>query len=122
MSRAKSVEARRLTQAVMIAQGMAEAASSEKDLSLLADRMLQMDNVVSAVSSETGDSLDIIYDTDGKPADKDFCVVLHRKADERESGTYVSDSIEVYYCTPEQRENMIYDLYTGKHFAAEVAP
>ena len=39
MSRTRTIEARRLTQAVMMAQSTAEAASSEYDLALLADKI-----------------------------------------------------------------------------------
>ena len=121
MSRAKTIEARHLTQAVMIAQSTAEAASSEKDLSLLADRMQAMDNVQSAECSDSEDSLDIVFETDGKGADKDFRVVLHRSEDKKDKGAYVSDRIEVYYCAPGKLENMIYDLDTGRHFDEEEA-
>ncbi|MBQ6388344.1 MAG: hypothetical protein IJH90_01775 [Mogibacterium sp.] len=123
LSRSRTIEARRLTQAVMIAQSTAEAASSEQELSLLSERMQSMDNVQSAECSDAGDSLNIVFDTDGKPDGKDFCVVMHRTADEKGGSTYVSDSIEVYYCVPGELGNMIYELDAGRHFTAEeVAP
>lgn len=121
MSRARTIEARRLTQAVMLAQSTAEAASSEKDLAQLADRMQGMDNVQSAEYSDVDGSIDIVFDTDGNPGGKDFCVVLNRSLDEREGGSYASDSIEVYYCKPGQHENRIYDLDAGRHFSGEEA-
>ena len=121
MSRARTIEARHLTQAVMLAQSTAEAASSEKDLPELADRLAGMDNVQSAECSEADGSIDIVFDTDGKPGGKDFCVVLHRSLEKREGGSYASDSIEVYYCAPGQHQNMIYDLDTGRHFSGKEA-
>ena len=121
MSRSGTIEARRLTQAVMIAQSTAEAASSEQDLSLLAGVMQGMDNVSSADYNDADESLNIIFDTDGNPAGKDFCAVLHRSADRRGAGTYVSDKIEVYYCAPGQLEGKLYDLDTGRHFTGEEA-
>ena len=117
MSRARTIEARHLTQAVMMAQSTAEAASSEHDLSLLAEKIKDMDNVQSAEAS--GDSLSIVFDTDGNLTGKDFCIVLHRAEEERDSGVYTRDNIEVYYCVPGQTEGKIYDLSTGSHFTAE---
>lgn len=121
MSRAGTLEARRLNQAVMIAQSTAEAASSERDLADIAGRMSGMDNVQSAEYSDMGESLSIVFDTDGKPGGRDFCVVLNRSSDERSSGAYVTDHIEVYYCMPGQTEGKIYDLDTGRFFADEEA-
>ncbi|MBQ6440009.1 MAG: hypothetical protein IJJ06_07680 [Mogibacterium sp.] len=121
MSRARTIEARHLTKAVMLAQSTAEAASSEKDLLQLADRLKGMDGVQSAEYSDAGGSIDIVFDTDGNPGGKDFCVVLHRSLSEREGGSYASDSIEVYYCTPGQHQNKIYDLNTGRHFSGKGA-
>ena len=60
-----------------------------------------------------------VFDTDGKPAGKDFCVVLHRADEERDSGVYTTDNIEVYFCVPGKLEGKIYDLSTGSHFTAE---
>ena len=117
MSRARTIEARHLTQAVMMAQSTAEAASSEHDLSLLAEKIKDMNNVQSAEAS--GDSLSIVFDTDGNLTGKDFCIVLHRAEEERDSGVYTRDNIEVYYCVPGQTEGKIYDLSTGSHFTAE---
>jgi type II secretory pathway pseudopilin PulG len=117
MSRARTIEARHLTQAVMMAQSTAEAASSEHDLSVLAEKLKDMDNVQSAEAS--GDSLSIVFDTDGNLTGKDFCIVLHRAEEERDSGVYTRDNIEVYYCVPGQTEGKIYDLSTGSHFTAE---
>ena len=117
MSRARTIEARHLTQAVMMAQSTAEAASSEHDLALLAEKIKDMDNVQSAEAS--GDSLSIVFDTDGNLTGKDFCIVLHRAEEERDSGVYTRDNIEVYYCVPGQTEGKIYDLSTGSHFTAE---
>ena len=119
MSRTRTIEARRLNQAVMIAQSTAEAASSEYDMAQLADKIQGMDNVQYAEYSDMDGSLNIVFDTDGNPAGRDFCVVLNRSEDARESGTYVSDNIEVYYCEPGQLEGMIYSLDTGRHFDAE---
>ena len=119
MSRARTVEARRLNRAVMLAQSTAEAASSEEDLALLAGRMQGMENVQAAEYSDADGSVEIIFDTDGSQAGRDFCAVLHRTAEEKNGGVYASDKIEVYYCEPGQLENLIYDLDTGKHFAAE---
>ena len=119
MSRTRTIEARRLTQAVMMAQSTAEAASSEYDLSLLADRIKAMDNVQSAEANAAGDGLDIVFDTDGKPLGKDFCVTLHRSEEKRDAGAYVTDDIEVYYCVPGQPGDSIYDLTAGRHFTAE---
>ena len=119
MSRARTIEARHLTQAVMMAQSTAEAASSEHDLSLLAEKIKAMDNVQSAEANASAGSIDIVFDTDGKPAGKDFCAVLHRTEEERASGVYTKDNIEVYYCVPGQLEGKIYDLSTGRHFTAE---
>jgi type II secretory pathway pseudopilin PulG len=117
MSRARTIEARHLTQAVMMAQSTAEAASSEHDLALLAEKIKDMDNVQSAEASD--DSLSIVFDTDGNLTGKDFCIVLHRAEEERDSGVYTRDNIEVYYCVPGQTEGKIYDLSTGSHFTAE---
>ena len=117
MSRARTIEARHLTQAVMMAQSTAEAASSEHDLALLAEKIKDMDNVQSAEAS--GDSLSIVFDTGGNLTGKDFCIVLHRAEEERDSGVYTRDNIEVYYCVPGQTEGKIYDLSTGSHFTAE---
>ncbi len=119
MSRTRTIEARHLTQAVMMARSTAEAASSEHDLSLLAEKIKAMDNVQSAEADASGSSLDIVFDTDGKPAGKDFCVVLHRADEERDSGVYTTDNIEVYFCVPGKLEGKIYDLSTGSHFTAE---
>ena len=119
MSRARTIEARHLTQAVMIAQSTAEAASSEHDLSLLAEKLKGMDNVQSVEADASGGSLDIVFDTDGKPNGKDFCIVLHRADEKRDSGVYATDDIEVYYCVPGQHEGKIYDLSTGSHFTEE---
>jgi hypothetical protein len=119
MSRARTIEARHLTQAVMMAQSTAEAASSEHDLSILAERIKDMDNVRSAEADVSGGSLNIVFDTDGKQAGKDFYIVLHRDEEKRGSGVYVTDKIEVYYCVPEKPEGKIYDLSTGSHFTAE---
>ena len=66
MSRTRTIEARRLNQAVMMAQSTAEAASSEHDLALLADKIKGMDNVQSAEANAAGDELSIVFDTDGK--------------------------------------------------------
>ena len=119
MSRARTIEARHLTQAVMMAQSTAEAASSEHDLSLRAEKIKAMDNVQSAEANDSAGSIDIVFDTDGNPAGKDFCAVLHRTEEERASGVYTKDNIEVYYCVPGQLEGKIYDLSTGRHFTAE---
>ena len=119
MSRARTIEARHLTQAVMMAQSTAEAASSEHDLSLLAEKIKAMDNVQSAEANASAGSIDIVFDTDGKPAGKDFCAVLHRSEEKRDSGVYTTDNIEVYYCVPGQLEGKIYNLSTGSHFTAE---
>ena len=119
MSRARTIEARHLTQAVMMARSTAEAASSEHDLSLLAEKIKAMDNVQSAEANASAGSIDIVFDTDGKPAGKDFCAVLHRSEEKRDSGVYTTDNIEVYYCVPGQLEGKIYDLSTGRHFTAE---
>ena len=119
MSRARTIEARHLTQAVMMAQSTAEAASSEYDLSLLAEKIKDMNNVQSAEANASAGSIDIVFDTDGKPAGKDFCVVLNRTEDKRDSGVYTTDNIEVYYCVPGQLEGKIYDLSAGSHFTAE---
>lgn len=119
MSRARTIEARHLTQAVMMAQSTAEAASSEHDLALLAEKVKDMDNVQSAEADASDGSLSIVFDTDGKQAGKDFCIVLHRTEEERDSGVYTRDNIEVYYCVPGQTEGKIYDLSTGSHFTAE---
>ena len=119
MSRTRTIGARRLNQAVMMAQSTAEAASSEHDLALLADKIKGMDNVQSAEANAAGDELDIVFDTDGKPSGKDFCVVLHRSEEGRNDGVYVTDNIEVYYCVPGQFSGKIYDLDTGRHFTAE---
>ncbi|MBR0469504.1 MAG: hypothetical protein IJJ16_07325 [Mogibacterium sp.] len=121
MSRAKTVEARRLTQAVMIAQSTAEAASSERDPELLAETFSGMDNVLSAEYDDSNGSIDIVFDTNGVPDDEDYRVVLHRASEDRGNGVYVTDSIEVYYCAPDKLEGMIYDLETGRHFAGEEA-
>lgn len=121
MSRARTIEARHLTKAVMLAQSTAEAASSEKDLTQLADRLKSMDGVQSAEYSDADESIDIVFDTDGKSGGKDFCVVLQRSISEKGSSSYASDSIEVYYCTPGQHQNKIYDLSTGRHFSGEEA-
>ena len=119
MSRSRTLEARRLNQAVMIAQSTAEAASSEKDLAVLAGRMSEMSNVQEARYNDLNESLDIVFDTDGKQGGRDFCALLQRSSDERENGTYVTDSIEVYYCVPGQLEGMVYNLDTGRYFADE---
>ena len=119
MSRTRTIEARRLTQAVIMAQSTAEAASSEHDLAQLADKIMGMDNVQSAEANAAGDELDIVFDTDGKPSGRDFCVVLRRSEEGRDSGVYVTDNIEVYYCVPGQLSGKIYDLDTGRHFTAE---
>lgn len=121
MSRAGTLEARRLNQAVMIAQSTAEAASSDRDLADVAGRMSELDNVQSAEYGDMDESLNIVFDTDGKPDGRDFFVVLNRSSDERESGDYVTDSIEVYYCVPGQQEGLIYELDTGRFFADEEA-
>ena len=68
MSRARTIEARHLTQAVMMAQSTAEAASSEYDLTALAEKIKAMDNVQSAEADASGSTLDIVFDTDGSPA------------------------------------------------------
>ena len=119
MSRARTIEARHLTQAVMMAQSTAEAASSEHDLALLAEKIKDMDNVQSAEANVSGGSVDIVFDTDGNPAGKDFCAVLHRSEEKRDSGVYTTDNIEVYYCVPGQLEGKIYNLSTGSRFTAE---
>jgi len=119
MSRARTIEARHLTQAVMMAQSTAEAASSEHDLSVLAEKLKDMDNVQSAEANASDGSLDIVFDTDGKQTGKDFYLILHRDEEERDSGVYATDKIEVYYCVPGQLEGKIYDLSTGSHFTAE---
>lgn len=119
MSRAGTLEARRLNQAVMIAQSTAEAASSDRDLADVTGRMSELDNVQSAEYGDMDESLNIVFDTDGKPDGRDFFVVLNRSSDERESGDYVTDSIEVYYCVPGQQEGLIYELDTGRFFADE---
>ena len=119
MSRARTIEARHLTQAVMMAQSTAEAASSEHDLSALAEKIKAMDNVQSAEADVAGGSLNIVFDTDGKPAGRDFCIVLHRAEEDRDSGVYTTDNIEVYYCVPGQLEGKIYNLSTGSNFTAE---
>ena len=120
MSRSRTLEARRLNQAVMIAQSTAETASSERDLALLADKMKGMSNVESAESG-ADNSLYIVFDTDGKSGGKDFCVSLRRSEDARDSGAYVTDQIEVYYCAPGEQEGEIYELSTGRHFDGEEA-
>ena len=51
MSRARTIEARHLTQAVMMAQSTAEAASSEHDLSLLAEKIKAMDKLLGRPSA-----------------------------------------------------------------------
>ncbi len=119
MSRTRTIEARRLTQAVIMAQSTAEAASSEHDLALLADKIKGMENVQSAEANAAGDELSIVFDTDGKASGRDFCVVLRRSEEGRDSGAYVTDNIEVYYCVPGQLSGKIYDLDTGRHFTAE---
>ena len=121
MSRAGTLEARRLNQAVMIAQSTAEAASSESDLEALAGRMNEMDNVQEAVCDAAGGSVAITFDTDGKPDGRDFCVVLNRSSEDRAGGAFVTDHIEVYYCEPGQLEGKIYDLDTGRFFENEEA-
>ncbi len=121
MSRSRTIEARRLTQAVMIAQSTAEAASSEHDLAKLAGVMQGMNNVASAEYNDADRSLSIVFDTDGKPDGKDFCAVLYRSEDKRSRGSYASDKIEVYYCVPGQLDGLVYDLDTGRHFTGEEA-
>jgi hypothetical protein len=103
----------------MMAQSTAEAASSEYDLTALAEKIKAMDNVQSAEADASGSTLDIVFDTDGSPAGKDFCAVLHRTEDKRDSGVYTKDNIEVYYCVPGELDGKIYDLSTGRHFTAE---
>ena len=120
MSRTRTLEARRLNQAVMIAQSTAETASSERDPALLAAKMQGMSNVESA-ESNTDNSIYIVFDTDGKSGGKDFCVSLHRSEDSRDSGDYVTDQIEVYYCKPGESEDLVYELRTGRHFDGEEA-
>jgi hypothetical protein len=120
MSRSRTLEARRLNQAVMIAQSTAETASSERDPSLLAQKMQNMSNVESA-EINTDNSLYIVFDTNGKSGGKDFCVSLHRSEDARDSGAYVTDQIEVYYCAAGELEDKVYELSTGRHFDGEEA-
>ncbi len=121
MSRTRTLEARRLNQAVMIAQSTAETASSEKDPALVAEKMQGMSNVESAEFSDMDNSLYIVFDTDGKSGGKDFCVSLHRSEDARDSGDYVTDQIEVYYCKPGESEDLVYELRSGRHFDGEEA-
>lgn len=105
MSRAHSLEARQLTEAVILAESTAEISSSELHMNDLASRIADMKNCMSSSFSSTeNDPVEgrilftaVFNVTSGDYADNaDYVISLDRHCDQNGKGTYAEDVINIY--------------------------
>lgn len=118
MSRSKSLEAKRLTEAVIIAENTAETASVSPDPDVLTEKIRSMESVISAEfegQNGTGD-LVAVCDTDGNPESSDFVIRIERKTEKGDHGIYADDSIHIYYGDAEMKGEPLYTLDSGSFF------
>lgn len=143
LSRAHSLEAGSLNEAVILAESTAEISSSAPDNEALAERLYAMDNntghsVVSRDSSDDPGSWNAVYASlngAGGKADQYIICVTRRypegtPEERNDGGAYAEDTIEVYARSPFDPEdigllepadlgNPIYILITGTYFGPE---
>ena len=143
MSRAHSIQARQLTEAVILAENTAEASSAAPDNDALENVITKLDNCIghSCTSIETGESkgASVIYAAsikrDNKDTDDIFLIRVIREynygtPEERsDGGTYASDTIEVYDAGEKVPEtgsidssvlkDPLYTLTAGTYFSSE---
>lgn len=102
MSRSHSLQARQLTEAVILAESTAEVSSTEKDMLQLSEKIGAMENVVS-----TGYVSDGAQTSEGeiwagavfKPGDNGKCryiIQISRKSTPSGAGEYAEDAISIY--------------------------
>lgn len=133
MSRTHSLQARHLTESVILAESAAETASTSSDLKELAGRFGDMDNteMVEVRGADQGDQELVFaraFDDKDAESGRYYTVCIRRTSEDNASGgVYVRDSIEVY---PEQvlgqeasvddRDGEpVYSLDTGHYFSEE---
>lgn len=144
MSRSHSLEAKRLNEAVILAQNAAEVSSAAPDDASLQDMLKDMDNNTGntaaqrEISGEEG-SWNAIYASvkkDGASSDDLFIVCVTRRypegrpAERTDKGAYAEDTIEVYAAgtagsddlnslEPSALRDPVYTLTSGTYFGSD---
>ena len=123
-SRAGSIRSRRLTQAVILAESTAEAASAAEDIDGLADIMDSMENIVS-VDKEGADmtgTVTAVARVALSNGSYDYYVIrTAREPSESASGVFVNNTIDVYLSEGEAAEpsgEAVYELSSGNYFGS----
>ena len=123
MSRSHSLEAKRLTEAVILAEDIAEISSTEKDVDALAGKIGKFDkfsiiDTTAAAAGKNGASdgailLDYVF---GDGNGYTYRVRIDRKAETSDKGVYAEDTISVYSAGEIDAAEPVYTLTAGKYF------
>ena len=108
-SRKQSLDAKHLTEAVCLAENVAESAASAENTGEIADIFRGLDGVTAV--EENADGIDLSMKLS---ADASDTYRAHFTADEEpgSAGTYVAGTIEIYY---ENETEPVYTLTTGTY-------
>ena len=135
MSRSHSIQARQLTEAVILAESAAEVSSTEKDMLQLSDKVADMENVVSmqyvsdgAQTSEGEILAGAVFTPDDK-GDCKYIIRIDRKSTPSGAGLYAEDNISIY-SAPDAADaeadiadisltEPVYTLKAGKYFGED---
>ena len=112
-SRSQSLYARRLTEAVCLAEEVAEvtaAAADRKDAAALLDGMDQTETVT---SDAEGIAADMVFHTDDRTANS-YYVYVRWEEETSGSGSFAEKTIQVF---PENGEEPLYTLKAGTYTA-----
>ena len=140
MSRSHSLEARQLTEAVILAENAAEISSGVQDREALTDRLAGQEGLLRAEDAvyanvENEDRFTLMYAVQFDPdRDSYYVVSVDRTLNRSDSGVLADDLISVYATdsgdagpdgafTPEANEEPVYTLNTSRFFeSAQAVP
>ena len=137
MSRAHSLEARQLTEAVILAENAAEISSSEQDMDALTNRFAGQDGLLDLQGTvntyvESEDKYTVTYAVPFRPGNDDYYIVrVARNVDRShaDSGVLANDEISVYapvgsdadyedVFITERSDEPVYTLSTSRFFSS----
>ena len=135
MSRSHSIQARQLTEAVILAESTAEVSSTEKDMMQLSEKVADMENVVSTqyvsdgAQTAEGEILAGAVFTPDDQGDYKYIIRIDRKRTPSGEGVYAEDNISIYSApaAADAGANMtdislpepVYTLKAGKYFGED---
>lgn len=125
MSRSHSIQAKRLTEAVIIAESTAEISSTEKDINKLADRLTDLSKEGKTAEARLSDDGGVIMFSRslGKSGGYEYTVRLERSSQSSGAGDYCEDRISVYSSdetgASDALPEPLYTLKSGKYFGED---